>query len=107
MRTLKFPCLKCGKSVKKTQKGLQCNNCDLWIHQKCTPLTEDEYDYLEQNEDEPYYCELCEHNITTKSGSHCDSTFLSEQSSPSSSDFDFVDDEDDVSSLRGLNFQAL
>ena len=58
MRNLKFPCLKCKKSVKNNQKGLQCNNCELWVHQKCTTLTGDEYAYLEQNEEEPYYCEV-------------------------------------------------
>ena len=60
MPNWKYPCLKCTKPVKKNQKGIECNNCVKWVHLKCTNLTEEQYNFLETNENVPFYCLLCE-----------------------------------------------
>ena len=62
MRNLKYPCKKCQKSVCKNQKGLCCNECNIWVHLKCTILNNLQYDYLENNEDIPFYCFICKPN---------------------------------------------
>ena len=123
MPNWKYPCVSCTKPVKKNQKGLECNVCKLWVHLKCTDLTETEYKHLETNEDIPFYCIKCKPrtlnadlisenttsilNIDTISSSNS-STYSTnlEISSAHSSDFEYVDESDSESS-RGLNFNSL
>ena len=59
MPNWKYPCLKCFKPVKNNQKGLECNTCIKWVHFKCTNLTDTQYNYLEENNEIPYYCYVC------------------------------------------------
>ena len=35
-----FPCLKCEIHVKKNDCAIQCQLCDLWIHQKCAEMSD-------------------------------------------------------------------
>ena len=35
-----FPCLKCEEHVKKNDYAIQCNLCDLWVHQKCVDISD-------------------------------------------------------------------
>ena len=35
-----FPCLKCEVHVKKNDSAIQCQLCDLWIHQKCADMSD-------------------------------------------------------------------
>lgn len=41
-----FPCLKCDVHVKKNDSAVQCNICDLWVHQKCADICDVLFDYL-------------------------------------------------------------
>ena len=59
MPNWKYPCRKCFKPVKSNQKGLECNNCIKWVHFKCTNLTDTQYNFLEENNEVPYYCFIC------------------------------------------------
>ena len=38
-----YSCLKCNKHAYYRQKGVLCTGCNLWIHQKCANLTNNEY----------------------------------------------------------------
>ena len=118
MPNWKYPCLSCNKPVKRNQKGLQCNTCNNWVHTKCTDLTEAQYNFLEVNEDIPFYCLKCKPRFiyadvifdnTNLSATNNDSinSYSSdvEYSSAHDSDFEFVDDSDSES--RGLNFNSL
>ncbi|XP_048586113.1 uncharacterized protein LOC125568277 [Nematostella vectensis] len=40
---LKFPCGSCNKPVKSNQKGIQCDNCNLWYHTRCCSINDDLY----------------------------------------------------------------
>ena len=59
----KYPCINCSKPVKTNQKGIECSLCFKWVHLKCTDLTKDQYEYLEANENTPFYCLGCEPRI--------------------------------------------
>ena len=41
-----FPCLKCEIHVKRNEAAVQCNICDLWVHQKCADICDVLFDYL-------------------------------------------------------------
>ena len=59
----RYPCINCSKLVKTNQKGIECSLCFKWVHLKCTDLTKDQYEYLEANENAPFYCLGCEPRI--------------------------------------------
>ena len=40
------PCGVCQKQVKKNQKGLHCDSCDLWYHTKCCRVNDAIYNAL-------------------------------------------------------------
>ena len=54
----KFPCRICAKNVHDKDKAVQCDLCELWIHNKCNKLNYLDYRYL-QNCDESWYCIDC------------------------------------------------
>ena len=54
----RFPCGKCQKSVKRNQRGIQCESCFLWHHAKCIAMPVSEYNYLSNSSDD-WYCYLC------------------------------------------------
>ena len=118
MPNWKYPCLNCNKPVKNNQKGLECNTCKKWIHKKCTDLTDLEYNFLEENENLPFYClpchprphyadVICENlNIDTNNLNNSAVSTL-DLSSANSSDFVYVDESDSDLESRGLNFESL
>ena len=59
MPNWKYPCVKCLKPVKTNQKGIECDICMKWIHFKCTKLSIAQYNYLEENNDTPFLCYIC------------------------------------------------
>ena len=59
MPNWKYPCIVCDKPVKTNQKGIECNTCNKWVHLKCTNLTQPQYTFLEQHENEPFNCLTC------------------------------------------------
>ena len=58
---IKHPCagIGCGKPVKSNQKSIACDQCDKWVHLKCTDLSQGQFDFLSQNEDSTFYCLHC------------------------------------------------
>ena len=45
------PCQVCSKSVRRNQRGILCDGCDLWHHAKCVDMTVAEYTYLSNSTD--------------------------------------------------------
>ena len=61
-----FPCLSCKNCVKENQDSICCDSCNLWVHIKCTSLSQAQFYFL-SNSDEPYYCVNCPpNNIPTQ-----------------------------------------
>ena len=60
-KNYKNPCSLCHKQVRENQKGIQCNNCDNWVHAKCNGTTTDkEYQQLRlEADDVPWSCISC------------------------------------------------
>ena len=54
----KFPCGSCAKSLKKNQKGIQCEDCLFWHHIKCINLPVIDYITLSETSDS-WYCSRC------------------------------------------------
>ena len=42
----KYPCGVCNKAVRRNQKGIQCDHCDLWYHTKCCSIGDKMYQIL-------------------------------------------------------------
>ena len=42
----KYPGVICNKAVKRNQKGIQCDHCDLWYHTKCCSIGDEMYQIL-------------------------------------------------------------
>ena len=42
----KYPCVRCKKPVRRCQKGIQCDSCDLWCHTTCAQVSDDVYSKL-------------------------------------------------------------
>ena len=126
MPNWKYPCFECKGPVKSNQRGLQCHVCKIWVHLKCTEFTEAQYNFLEVNEDIPFFCLSCKPRLLyadeiledTSSNTNLSSADPSpnlsstlnsdsdyEFSDAHSSDFELVDDSD--SEGRGLNFNSL
>lgn len=70
---IKYPCGLCFKKVSKTAKAVLCkNNCFKWYHLKCSKISTEEYDKV-QNSNFNWTCEHClmdqinssRHNSTT------------------------------------------
>ena len=57
----KRPCGNCSKPVKKTQQGLQCDNCDMWNHTKKIGMSDAVYEALSNQApgSEQWFCEEC------------------------------------------------
>lgn len=43
---MRYPCGVCNKLAKRNQKGIQCDNCDLWYHTKCCSVSDKMYHIL-------------------------------------------------------------
>ena len=54
-----YSCLKCNKHVYYRQKGVLCTGCNLWIHQKCANLANNEYKEFQNEVNEVWYCRNC------------------------------------------------
>ena len=42
------PCAVCKKGCKRNQRAVQCDECDLWYHAKCTGITNEDYKSIAQ-----------------------------------------------------------
>jgi len=54
----KYPCQVCNKAVKWGQRGIACDNCDLWFHQACMSMNTDSYQRL-ANSSLAWLCKGC------------------------------------------------
>ena len=42
------PCAVCKKGCRRNQRAVQCDECDLWYHAKCTGITNEDYKSIAQ-----------------------------------------------------------
>ena len=42
----KYPCIRCQKNVTKTQRGVRCSVCMLWVHTDCQNISKELYAFL-------------------------------------------------------------
>lgn len=54
----KFPCGICEKPVKSNQRGVQCDDCDVWFHTKCMSMPSAVYKGIE-GKDVSWICCSC------------------------------------------------
>ena len=129
MPDIDFPCSVCNLCVDNDQNSICCDNCDLWVHLDCTDLTLDQFTILSQT-DELFFCPNCQHqsrpslpSLSTPpllspslpdqhpvdlNISLSDHSSINDQSfSNHSSDFEFVNDDDESPQLRGLDFNSI
>lgn len=61
-KQLNGKCGSCKVKVKKNDKALQCNLCDMWHHIICEDISEEVYSFLTENEESSlhWYCRKCE-----------------------------------------------
>ena len=126
---IKHPCagIGCGKPVKSNQKSIACDQCNKWVHLKCTDLSTEQFDFLRENVESFFYCLHCKprnsyadlifdqtqdpsHDRSDVEGPHnstVDSSIVTSFSSAHDSDFEWVTDSDPENELRGLNFDSL
>lgn len=59
-----YRCPICHKSVSDNCNSIQCDICDLWVHQnKCSGLNREEFQLLsEENNNDNWYCPCCINN---------------------------------------------
>ena len=48
------PCSVCEKEVLETEKGVSCDHCKKWFHQKYNELSDFDFKYLQNNKDLHY-----------------------------------------------------
>ena len=49
----------CNGAVQKHHKAVQCDNCEMWVHNGCSFITESQYETL-QNTNYTWICPKCE-----------------------------------------------
>ena len=54
---VKYPCGICQKNVNNF-KAICCDSFDSWVHFKCSNLTNEDYDHLDQSPD-LWFCSTC------------------------------------------------
>ena len=54
-----YPCSECKEEVADEDPAIACNSCDKWCHTKCCAVDEAEYQRLQQEELEAWYCPSC------------------------------------------------
>ena len=55
---IKYPCQVCNKPVRWNQKGIACDNCDLWYYQACISMNTDSY-LRHANSSLAWLCKAC------------------------------------------------
>ena len=56
-------CINCDMHVQHGQKGVLCNVCNLWIHQKCAEITKAQCQNIGNSREEPWYYRPCKANM--------------------------------------------
>ena len=57
------PCGKCKLSVKDSDKGVECQYCSKWFHNKCSGTKKDTYQTLDKDEAVFWFCNHCKPQI--------------------------------------------
>ena len=56
----KHQCGLCQKLVKRNDRAIQCDICDLWVHIRCENISKAQYNHLVNSEnDSEWYCSKC------------------------------------------------
>ena len=58
-RTPKFPCGLCHRPVTKHCEAIQCDHCDLWIHNKCSGIQDATYKIFMEQKSLTFICPSC------------------------------------------------
>ena len=59
-RKPKHPCVHCSKGVISRSRAISCDNCERWVHSRCTQITNAEYDNIvAENAELNYLCNIC------------------------------------------------
>ena len=45
---VKFPCKICCKPVANSHHAIQCDNCNIWVHVKCSRINTQTYKFLQK-----------------------------------------------------------
>ena len=79
-RKPKYPCGLCKYAVGATQRAIQCDSCNFWIHFKCIQgMTVQTYHALGDS-DEAWYCNLCATEMDLNNVFDFSDSFFSEKS---------------------------
>ncbi len=57
-RAYNYPCGCCSNPVKSNQKGVCCDVCNKWFHNRCLGIPDTEYQQLQQSDD-TWCCKIC------------------------------------------------
>ena len=59
-----YPCRVCHKAVKDRDRAIECDLCKTWLHIKCNKYDKNDYEFHQENPDEPFFCiKCCAENI--------------------------------------------
>jgi len=60
-RQPKYPCVVCERGLISTSKSVSCDDCQRWVHVKCTKtISVDQYDlWVQKNSELSYMCDNC------------------------------------------------
>ena len=83
----RYPCVTCGKAVRSNQKGIQCDNCQLWTHASCVNMSNNTYDNI-CNTSNLWFCEVS--NLPDQSTSFFTPNPYSGHSEPDNTDLSDV-----------------
>ena len=87
---IRYPCAICSKPEVKNHQGLQCDECDTWVHAKCDGLTKEDYKKYQNIHSLVFQCPQCRLLTFT------DSFFMNESSTVSTSNsFETVSDSEE------------
>ena len=56
---MSYPCNKCGIEVSNNDDSICCDECNHWLHLKCTSLNNSEFVSLAKKGDSMWYCDNC------------------------------------------------
>ena len=63
-------CLKCQKVVYEEQKSLSCDECNKWIHLKCSRRKRKEFKLFTTNSELIFTCDFCKYYRCGKCQKH-------------------------------------
>ena len=58
--TAKLTVVYCSGAVLYGHKAVQCDKCEMWIHNECSLITESEFDSVEENTNCTWICPKCD-----------------------------------------------